>query len=197
MADLEAIRRDNPLPEVVGNIIALKPAGREWVACCPFHADRSPSFTIFDRGQRFHCFGCGASGDVLDFVQRAYGVALPEAARMLGAGDVPKLDISKQMANFPRCKTTRLQQGCALYLVACCSSGWNARRGLFAVPGHKFPLSARCAILLFPATISGHCLALCWQCGCGREVTGIQRIWLASDGMGKADVPKPYARLAM
>jgi hypothetical protein len=85
--DLDAIRRDHPLPVQAARIVALRRVGMEWVACCPFHADRSPSFTIFDGGRRFHCFGCGASGDVLDLVQRAYGVDLREAARMLRTGE--------------------------------------------------------------------------------------------------------------
>jgi DNA primase len=88
MIDIDAIRRDYSLPPIAAKVATLRPAGKEWVACCPFHADRSPSFTIFDGGRRFHCFGCGASGDVLDFVQRAYGVTLTDAARMLGAGDI-------------------------------------------------------------------------------------------------------------
>lgn len=68
--DLDAIRREYPLPAIAGKLVALRQAGAEFKACCPFHADRSPSFTIFSGGQRFHCFGCGAAGDVLDFVQR-------------------------------------------------------------------------------------------------------------------------------
>ena len=53
MIDLEAIRRTNPLPAVAARIVPLRAAGREWLACCPFHPDRSPSFTIFDGGRRF------------------------------------------------------------------------------------------------------------------------------------------------
>ena len=71
MIDLESIRRSNPLQDIAGRLVPLRAAGEEWTACCPFHADRSPSFTIYDAGRRFHCFGCGATGDVLDFVQRA------------------------------------------------------------------------------------------------------------------------------
>ena len=95
MINLEAIRESNPIHDIAARLVALRPAGREWTACCPFHADRSPSFTIFDRGRRFHCFGCGASGDVLDFVQRAYAVSLPEAARMLGAGEVTAIELPR------------------------------------------------------------------------------------------------------
>jgi DNA primase len=67
--DFDAIRASYTLPAIVSADVKLVRTGSEWKACCPFHADRSPSFTIFSGGQRFHCFGCGASGDVLDYLQ--------------------------------------------------------------------------------------------------------------------------------
>jgi DNA primase len=88
---LDALRESNPLSSVAGASLKLVRAGDEWKACCPFHPDRSPSFTIFAGDRRFHCFGCGADGDVLDFVQRSRSVTLVEAARMLGAGELPKI----------------------------------------------------------------------------------------------------------
>jgi DNA primase len=91
MLDLDALRREHPLPSVAAASIKLHRAGREWKGCCPFHEDRSPSFTIFANGERFYCFGCGATGDVLDFVQRSRCVDLPEAARLLGAGELPRI----------------------------------------------------------------------------------------------------------
>ena len=74
MIDLAEIRRRHPLPEVARGIVQLRASGNEWVACCPFHADKTPSFTIYRSdggGWRAHCFGCGWHGDVLDLVQRA------------------------------------------------------------------------------------------------------------------------------
>ena len=101
MIDLDAIRRDNPLPEVAGRVVSLRRAGAEWSACCPFHRDRTPSFRIYDGGRRFHCFGCGATGDVLDFVQRAYGTILPEAAKLLGDGGAAGADASRGKRRSP------------------------------------------------------------------------------------------------
>ena len=89
--DLAGVRSRHPLQDIVGASIKLQRAGGEWKASCPFHADRSPSFTIFAGGQRFHCFGCGEGGDVLDFLQLAHDVTLPEAYRMLEGGSVPKI----------------------------------------------------------------------------------------------------------
>lgn len=72
--------------------VKLQRAGREWKACCPFHPDRTPSWTIFADDRRWFCFGCGAQGDVLDFVQRAYNVKLPAAIEMLDGGALRELE---------------------------------------------------------------------------------------------------------
>ncbi|MEN2786074.1 CHC2 zinc finger domain-containing protein [Sphingomonas qilianensis] len=72
--------------------VKLQRAGREWKGCCPFHPDKSPSFTIHADDRRFQCFGCGAEGDVLDFVQRAYNVKLLPAIEMLDGGALRELE---------------------------------------------------------------------------------------------------------
>lgn len=87
--DIEAIRTDYPVSSVVGAMTKLHRAGREWKACCPIHADRSPSFTIYAGDQRWHCFGCGEGGDVLDFVRKLHGVGLRDAAGMLTGSNLP------------------------------------------------------------------------------------------------------------
>lgn len=52
-------------------------------ACCPFHDDNSPSLAIYKDKQRFHCFGCGERGDVIDFVRKLHNVSYPKALKML------------------------------------------------------------------------------------------------------------------
>jgi len=61
---------------------AVGTPGRGGKYNCPFHQEKTPSFTI--RGQRFKCFGCGASGDVIDFVRQLYGLSYPDALKHLG-----------------------------------------------------------------------------------------------------------------
>jgi DNA primase len=78
--------------------VKLSRAGREWKACCPFHADRTPSFTIYADDRRWFCFGCGAQGDALDFVQRAYRVKLLDAVRMLDGGALAELEQQRARA---------------------------------------------------------------------------------------------------
>ncbi len=88
--DIERIRREVSLSEVAGRFgVELERDGREHIACCPFHVEDTPSFTIFtgnDHVERFHCFGCGASGDAIDFVEKIKGVGKREAILILGGG---------------------------------------------------------------------------------------------------------------
>lgn len=72
--------------------VKLARAGREWKGCCPFHPDKSPSLTIYADDRRFQCFGCGAQGDVIDFVMRAYNVKTREAIGMLDGGALRELE---------------------------------------------------------------------------------------------------------
>ncbi|OAO01664.1 hypothetical protein A8B75_14990 [Sphingomonadales bacterium EhC05] len=99
--DIDAIRRDNRLPELVGATAKLSRAGAAFKCLCPLHQERTPSFYIFDGGARWHCFGCGSRGDVLDYVQALHGVGLRDAAAMLQSGDLPKV----QTAPLPAAET--------------------------------------------------------------------------------------------
>ncbi|MEZ4503154.1 MAG: DNA primase [Dehalococcoidia bacterium] len=88
--DVEQVKRRNAIADVVQRHgVRLRREGRRLVGLCPFHEDRSPSFSVYPETQSFHCFGCGASGDVIDFVRRAEGLGFREAvARLDGATNV-------------------------------------------------------------------------------------------------------------
>lgn len=62
----------------------IKRAGKEYEACCPFHDERTPSFTVIPHKGFFHCFGCGAHGDVIGFYQQITGKTFREAVADLG-----------------------------------------------------------------------------------------------------------------
>ena len=82
--DTDVLRARNPIERVVGERIELKRAGAEFVACCPFHTERTPSFTVSPAKGFYHCFGCGAHGDAINFVREHDGVGFAEAVRVLG-----------------------------------------------------------------------------------------------------------------
>ena len=82
-AFLEELRARLPLSEVVGKRLRLVRAGREFQAPCPFHNEKTPSFTVNDAKGFFHCFGCGAHGDVIGFTMRHDHLTFPEAVESL------------------------------------------------------------------------------------------------------------------
>ena len=82
-AFLDELRARLPLSEVVGKRTRLTRAGREFKACCPFHNEKSPSFYVNDDKQFFHCFGCGAHGDIIGFTMRHDRLSFPEAIENL------------------------------------------------------------------------------------------------------------------
>jgi len=77
---------------VVGNYVNLKPVGRNYVALCPFHKEKTPSFTISPQKQLYHCFGCKVGGTVIDFVMKIENFSFPEAIEHLAELFGIKLD---------------------------------------------------------------------------------------------------------
>lgn len=69
--------------DVVGRVVALKRAGANYKGVCPFHNEKTPSFVVSEQKQIFTCFGCGASGDVIEFVKRYYNLDFGEAVEKL------------------------------------------------------------------------------------------------------------------
>ncbi len=88
--DITELKARNPLGDAVEAAgIVLHGKGRVRQGVCPFHQEAEGSFTVYEDSQRFWCFGCGAGGDVLDFVGRMEGLTLPEAIRRLDDGSTP------------------------------------------------------------------------------------------------------------
>lgn len=80
---LDEIRTRVPLSDVVGKQVRLQRRGREFTGLCPFHREKSPSFSVVEDKGFFHCFGCGAHGDVIGFVMRTENLPFPEAVERL------------------------------------------------------------------------------------------------------------------
>ena len=90
---LDELRNRLSIAEVIQRRVRLQKRGREFMGLCPFHNEKTPSFTVSEEKGFFHCFGCGAHGDVVGFVMRAEGLSFPEAVERLAdqAGlQVPK-----------------------------------------------------------------------------------------------------------
>jgi DNA primase len=80
---LDQIAAANDIVDVIGSYFPLKRAGSDFKALCPFHQEKSPSFTVTPQRQFFYCFGCGAGGSVFDFVARYESIDFTTAARRL------------------------------------------------------------------------------------------------------------------
>ena len=71
--------------DVIEGYMSLKRAGSNLVACCPFHSEKSPSFTVSQTKQFYHCFGCGAHGSSIGFLMEHSGMTFVEAVKDLAA----------------------------------------------------------------------------------------------------------------
>jgi DNA primase len=80
---LDDLKSQTDIVAVVGDVVPLKKAGATWKGLCPFHQEKTPSFTVNRDKGVFHCFGCGAGGDAVSFVEMHLKIAFPEAVRFL------------------------------------------------------------------------------------------------------------------
>ncbi len=77
------LRSANPIDSVISSYVQLKKRGRNLICNCPFHSEKTPSFTVFPDTQSFYCFGCGAGGDIFTFVMKAENLDFMEAVRLI------------------------------------------------------------------------------------------------------------------
>jgi len=94
-AFLDELRMRTSLSTLIGRTVKVQKAGREYKACCPFHNEKTPSFTINDEKGFYHCFGCGAHGDAIRWMTDHRGLPFMEAVKELAAAagmDVPAPD---------------------------------------------------------------------------------------------------------
>lgn len=82
---VEEIRRRIDIVELVGRYVKLKKSGSNHLGLCPFHAEKTPSFSVSSRKGFYHCFGCKASGDIFSFLMQMEGKTFPEALEELAA----------------------------------------------------------------------------------------------------------------
>jgi len=81
---IEEIRDRTEIVEVIGEVVGLKKRGKNWVGLCPFHPEKTPSFTVTPEKQMYYCFGCQAGGNVFTFLMEHERLEFPDAVRTLG-----------------------------------------------------------------------------------------------------------------
>ena len=87
---LDELKSRCDIIDIISRYMALKRNGREWVGCCPFHHEKTPSFFVYPESQSYYCFGCKASGDVIQFISKYENIGFVEAVERLA-----------NMANMP------------------------------------------------------------------------------------------------
>lgn len=177
-----------PISSVLGPTLKLQRRGHELQACCPFHADRTPSFYVFANDRRFICFGCGAQGDVLDVVQRVHHVGLREAVSLLGGGTLPM--VAPAPATSVE-KPRRRDEALSIWREAAPAPGtpvetYLRARGITSA----IPRSLRFARLRYGRKGPLHPVMVALVASADNQAIGIQRTYLNEAGTGKAAVSK-------
>jgi DNA primase len=110
----DALKQQADIVRIVGDYVRLKKAGAQnYSGLCPFHNEKTPSFSVHATRQFYHCFGCGASGDVFSFVQKIENITFPESVRLIAQKlgvPLPKMQFSSpQEAQEAKLRTALLE----------------------------------------------------------------------------------------
>ena len=129
---VEEIRLRNDIVELIGTYVNLKRAGSRLQGLCPYHSERSPSFTVFPDSQSFYCFGCGAGGDVITFVMRSENLDYPGAVEHLAkrAGITIPTSPEEESAGMSRKRVYEMNLAAAKYFRACLFDERMGRQGM-------------------------------------------------------------------
>lgn len=117
---IEEVRTRNDIVEVISGYVRLQKKGSNYFGLCPFHNEKSPSFSVSPGKQMYYCFGCGAGGNVITFLMEYENQTFPEAVRTLAqrAGiALPEADDSKEarQADSRPCKLLEINKEAAKY----------------------------------------------------------------------------------
>jgi len=139
---VEEIRSRNDIVELIGMYVNLKRAGSNFSCLCPYHSEKSPSFTVFPATQSFYCFGCGAGGDAITFAMRSENLDYPGAVEFLAkrAGITIPTD-EKEERGIGRQRIYEMNLAAAKYFRNCLFDEKIGRVGMEYLAGkRKLPL---------------------------------------------------------
>lgn len=117
---IEEVRSRNDIVDVIGGYVSLKKQGNSYSACCPFHHEKTPSFHVSRDKQLYHCFGCGASGNVFTFIREYENMSFVESMKLLADRSgmtLPEYELSpkqKEQENY-RTELKELNKAAAAY----------------------------------------------------------------------------------
>lgn len=200
--DLADLKRRVMLSEIVGRRVKLSRGKNDWKGLCPFHTEKTPSFVVNDRKGVFHCFGCGAHGDALDWWQQIEGVSFSDAVERLRKEAGSQLTTIK-VEIVPEDMTTVRRQANARAI-------WDGSRPLYGTIAERYLRESRRIKRELPDCLRFHPGLrvdasepgeLPAMVAAVTDLTGsivaIQRTFLTPDGSGKAMVDRPKRALGL
>ena len=135
---IEEIRSRNDIVELIGSYVNLKRAGANFNGLCPYHSERSPSFTVFPATQSFYCFGCGAGGDAITFAMKSENLDYPSAVEFLAkrAGITITVD-DKEKDGIGKKRILEMNLAAAKYFRACLFDERLGKTGMDYLAGKR------------------------------------------------------------
>ena len=129
---VEDIRARNDIVELIGSYVNLKRAGSNFSGLCPYHNEKTGSFTVFPATQSFYCFGCGAGGDAITFAMRSENLDYPGAVEFLAkrAGITIQLEENEERGGISRRRIFDMNLEAAKYFRACLFDPEIGRAGM-------------------------------------------------------------------
>ena len=199
--ELDRIKSRFDLSAIVGRRVKLRKAGHEFVGLCPFHAENTASVRVNDTKGVYHCFGCGASGDVIEYVRAAEGLSFTAAVAWLADGDeLPTVDPEQRQ------QQARIERADRSAAILAAQAQWHEARSVVGTPAERY-LSSRGIVGPMPPTIRFGRVPL-WRdkktgadgrpfpaliAACqdiSGKIVGVQRVYLTEDGQ-KARMTNP------
>lgn len=104
--EIDRLKRQVNIVDIIDSYVRLKKNGKNHSACCPFHSEKTPSFTVSEDKQFYYCFGCGAKGDVIDWLTEYAQMDFVDAIKSLG-GEIEMTDPAKIARNEKRAPSIR------------------------------------------------------------------------------------------
>ena len=135
---IEEIRSRNDIVELIGTYVNLKRAGANYNGLCPYHSEKSPSFTVFPATQSFYCFGCGSGGDAITFAMKSENLDYPAAVEFLAkrAGITITVD-DREQDGIPKKRILEMNLAAAKYFRACLFDIEKGRVGMEYLAGKR------------------------------------------------------------
>lgn len=201
-SDLDEIRSRYRVSDIAARHVKLRKRGGEYVGLCPFHMEKTPSFTINDAKGFYHCFGCGAHGDIFRFVMETHGLNFRAAVEAIDSAKLPTVsptDHAQMLADDEARESSNRADARRFWeegrpLLGTPADAYLCWRQIFIRPEElrfgRIPSRRddnglwhriRLALMLRAESLSG-------------DFMGIQRIYLTDDG-GKANMPNPKLSL--